>query len=125
MKYPTPKSSESSELRTPQAMREGPPICCANSLSTRSADGADVLQLEEALTRLGYSLQQVAKIKAYIDENKTIVGAPGLHPMHTAVFACSGASAGRSGASSAWIEPGISPVSATSTKISGSSGIEG
>lgn len=42
-----------------------------------------------ALRRLGYDAAQVEAIAAYIDENKTIVGAPGLHPMHTAVFACS------------------------------------
>ena len=42
-----------------------------------------------ALRRLGYSPQQVKGITNYIDENKTILGAPGLDPAHTAVFACS------------------------------------
>ena len=42
-----------------------------------------------ALRRLGYSAEQVEAITAYIDENKTILGAPGLQDQHTAVFACS------------------------------------
>jgi ribonucleoside-diphosphate reductase alpha chain len=42
-----------------------------------------------ALRRLGYSEAQVQAIVAYIDENKTILGAPALDPSHTAVFACS------------------------------------
>jgi ribonucleoside-diphosphate reductase alpha chain len=42
-----------------------------------------------ALRRLGYSDQAVDAIVAYIDENKSIVGAPGLDPAHLAVFACS------------------------------------
>ena len=42
-----------------------------------------------ALRRLGYSPQQISAINAYIDENKTILGAPGLDPQHVAVFACS------------------------------------
>ncbi|MEM9613324.1 MAG: vitamin B12-dependent ribonucleotide reductase [Actinomycetota bacterium] len=42
-----------------------------------------------ALRRLGYSATQVQAIVDYIDENKTILGAPGLDPAHTAVFACS------------------------------------
>ncbi|MEM8925448.1 MAG: vitamin B12-dependent ribonucleotide reductase, partial [Actinomycetota bacterium] len=42
-----------------------------------------------ALRRLGYSEGQVTAITDYIDENKTIVGAPGLDPGHVAVFACS------------------------------------
>jgi ribonucleoside-diphosphate reductase alpha chain len=42
-----------------------------------------------ALTRLGYSSDQVDEIIAYIDEHKTIVGAPYLTADHLAVFACS------------------------------------
>ncbi|MGC8510457.1 MAG: vitamin B12-dependent ribonucleotide reductase [Acidimicrobiales bacterium] len=42
-----------------------------------------------ALRRLGYSEDQVAAIVAYIDEHKSIVGAPGLRPEHLSVFACS------------------------------------
>jgi ribonucleoside-diphosphate reductase alpha chain len=42
-----------------------------------------------ALTRLGYSPDQVDEIIAYIDEHKTIVGAPYLSAEHLAVFACS------------------------------------
>ncbi|MEL7156404.1 MAG: vitamin B12-dependent ribonucleotide reductase [Actinomycetota bacterium] len=42
-----------------------------------------------ALRRLGYSANQIEAIVDYIDENKTILGAPGLDPAHTAVFACS------------------------------------
>jgi ribonucleoside-diphosphate reductase alpha chain len=42
-----------------------------------------------ALTRLGYSPDQVDEIIAYIDLHKSIVGAPYLAPEHLAVFACS------------------------------------
>ncbi len=42
-----------------------------------------------ALRRLGYSAQQISAISAYIDVNKTIIGAPGLDPQHVPVFACS------------------------------------
>ena len=42
-----------------------------------------------ALTRLGYSPDQVDEIIAYIDEHKSIVGAPYLTADHLAVFACS------------------------------------
>ena len=42
-----------------------------------------------ALRRLGYAGSQVADIEAYIDLNKTIVGAPHLDPAHLEVFACS------------------------------------
>ena len=42
-----------------------------------------------ALSKLGYSPTEVDSIVAYIDENKTIVGAPELRPEHLAVFACS------------------------------------
>jgi ribonucleoside-diphosphate reductase alpha chain len=42
-----------------------------------------------ALHVLGYSEDEVAAIEAYIDENKSIVGAPALKPEHLPVFACS------------------------------------
>ncbi len=42
-----------------------------------------------ALTKLGYSADQVDVIVRYIDENKTIVGAPALRSEHLPVFACS------------------------------------
>jgi len=42
-----------------------------------------------ALRVLGYSPDEVAAIIAYIDEHKTIVGAPALRAEHMAVFACS------------------------------------
>ncbi len=42
-----------------------------------------------ALRRLGYSEQQVTEIVAYVDEHKSIVGAPHLRAEHLAVFACS------------------------------------
>jgi ribonucleoside-diphosphate reductase alpha chain len=42
-----------------------------------------------ALTRLGYSPDQVDEIIAYIDVHKSIVGAPYLTSEHLAVFACS------------------------------------
>ncbi len=42
-----------------------------------------------ALRQLGYSDAQVAAIITYIDEHKSIVGAPGLRPEHLGVFACS------------------------------------
>jgi ribonucleoside-diphosphate reductase alpha chain len=42
-----------------------------------------------ALKQLGYGPEQVEEIIAYIDEHKTIVGAPGLASEHLAVFACS------------------------------------
>ena len=42
-----------------------------------------------ALTRLGYPADQVDEIIAYIDEHKTIVGAPYLSAEHLSVFACS------------------------------------
>ena len=41
------------------------------------------------VTLLGYSEDEVAAIEAYIDENKSIVGAPALRPEHLPVFACS------------------------------------
>ena len=42
-----------------------------------------------ALRRLGYDDNQVADIASYIDEHKSIIGAPHLSPDHLAVFACS------------------------------------
>lgn len=42
-----------------------------------------------ALDALGYSQDEIKKIVAYIDEEKTITGAPGLKPEHKDVFACS------------------------------------
>ncbi len=42
-----------------------------------------------ALRRLGYSDEQVDAIIAYIDEHKSIIGAPGFNPEHLPVFACS------------------------------------
>jgi ribonucleoside-diphosphate reductase alpha chain len=42
-----------------------------------------------ALRRLGYSDAQVDAIVAYIDEHKTILGAPHVAPEHIPVFACS------------------------------------
>jgi ribonucleoside-diphosphate reductase alpha chain len=42
-----------------------------------------------ALKNLGYTKQQADDIVAYIDEEKTILGAPHLKKEHEAVFACS------------------------------------
>ncbi len=42
-----------------------------------------------ALRRLGYTDEQIADIVAYIDENKTILGAPHVESEHVPVFACS------------------------------------
>jgi ribonucleoside-diphosphate reductase alpha chain len=42
-----------------------------------------------ALRQLGYTDEQVGAIVAYIDANKSIVGAPHLSPDHLSVFACS------------------------------------
>jgi len=42
-----------------------------------------------ALKALGYSDDEIGGITAYIDENKTIVGAPGFKAAHLPVFACS------------------------------------
>jgi adenosylcobalamin-dependent ribonucleoside-diphosphate reductase len=42
-----------------------------------------------ALGQLGYSDEEVAKIVGYIDEHKTIVGAPAFKFEHLPVFACS------------------------------------
>jgi ribonucleoside-diphosphate reductase alpha chain len=42
-----------------------------------------------ALRRLGYTPEQIAEVVAYIDENKTILGAPHVAADHIPVFACS------------------------------------
>jgi ribonucleoside-diphosphate reductase alpha chain len=42
-----------------------------------------------ALERLGYTPEQISEIVAYIDEHKSILGAPHLQADHMAVFACS------------------------------------
>ncbi|HEX4866246.1 MAG TPA: vitamin B12-dependent ribonucleotide reductase [Acidimicrobiales bacterium] len=42
-----------------------------------------------ALRRLGYTPEQIDEIVAYVDENKSILGAPHLAAEHIAVFACS------------------------------------
>ena len=42
-----------------------------------------------ALRRLGYSDEQVDAIIQYIDEHKSIIGAPAFDPEHLPVFACS------------------------------------
>jgi ribonucleoside-diphosphate reductase alpha chain len=45
--------------------------------------------IPRALARLGYDEHQVGEIIAYIDVNKSILGAPHLAPEHVPVFACS------------------------------------
>ena len=45
--------------------------------------------IPRALRKLGYSDEQVDAIVAYIDEHKTIMGAPDFNPEHLPVFACS------------------------------------
>ncbi len=45
--------------------------------------------IPRALRRLGYDGQQVDDIIAYIDEQKSILGAPHLAASHVSVFACS------------------------------------
>jgi len=45
--------------------------------------------IPRALRRLGYDARQVDDIVAYIDREKTILGAPHLASEHVAVFACS------------------------------------
>ncbi len=45
--------------------------------------------VSRALKAMGYTPKQVEDIVAYIDEEKTIVGAPGLKEEHLPVFACS------------------------------------
>ena len=55
----------------------------------------------QALMRLGYAPEDVAKIVDFIDANGTIEGAPGLKPEHLPVFDCSLAPMG-GGRSIAW-----------------------
>jgi ribonucleoside-diphosphate reductase alpha chain len=45
--------------------------------------------IPRALRRLGYDAEQVTDIIAYIDDNKSILGAPHLAEEHISVFACS------------------------------------
>ena len=45
--------------------------------------------IPRALRRLGYDAAQAAEIIAYIDENKSILGAPHLAAEHVSVFSCS------------------------------------
>jgi len=45
--------------------------------------------IPRALRRLGYDTAQIEAIVAYIDEHKTILGAPHLDAAHLPVFACS------------------------------------
>ncbi len=45
--------------------------------------------IPRALRRLGYDESQVAEIVAYIDINKSILGAPHISADHVSVFACS------------------------------------
>ncbi|MGE0511357.1 MAG: vitamin B12-dependent ribonucleotide reductase [Acidimicrobiia bacterium] len=45
--------------------------------------------IPRALRKLGYTPQQIDEIVAYIDHNKSIIGAPHLDPAHLTVFACS------------------------------------
>ena len=45
--------------------------------------------IPRALRKLGYRDEQIDAIITYIDEHKTIVGAPELDPSHLPVFACS------------------------------------
>lgn len=45
--------------------------------------------IPRALRRLGYTTQQVDDIVAYIDVNKSILGAPHMESNHVSVFACS------------------------------------
>ena len=42
-----------------------------------------------ALHRLGYSEEEISDIIAYVDEHKSILGAPHISPDHLSVFACS------------------------------------
>jgi len=55
----------------------------------------------QALMKLGYAPEDVAKIVDYIDANGTIEGAPGFKPEHLAVFDCSLTPAG-GGRSISW-----------------------
>ncbi len=42
-----------------------------------------------ALRRLGYTDEEIADIATYVDQRKSILGAPHISPDHLAVFACS------------------------------------
>src|SRR5207245_4024811 len=42
-----------------------------------------------ALAKMGYDVDQINEVVAYIDEHKSIVGAPHLAAEHLPVFACS------------------------------------
>ena len=58
-----------------------------------------------ALARLGYESDAVDRIVAYVDENGTIEGAPGLWDEHLAVFDCAFKSAGPSQGEGRSIKP--------------------
>ena len=45
--------------------------------------------IPRALSKLGYTPDQVAEVVMYINENMSIIGAPHVAPDHLAVFACS------------------------------------
>ncbi len=45
--------------------------------------------IPRALRKLGYDPTQINDVVAYIDSNKSLIGAPHLAPEHLAVFACS------------------------------------
>src|SRR6476660_659939 len=45
--------------------------------------------IPRALRKLGYSDTQVDALVAYINEHKTLIGAPDFNPEHLPVFACS------------------------------------
>src|SRR4051812_5012386 len=45
--------------------------------------------IPRALRKLGYTAQQIDEIDAYIETEKTILGAPHVAPAHIPVFACS------------------------------------
>ena len=45
--------------------------------------------IPRALRKLGYNPTQINDVVAYIDSNKSLIGAPHLAPEHLAVFACS------------------------------------
>ena len=45
--------------------------------------------IPRALRKLGYSDQEISDITAYIDQHKSILGAPHVLPAHLPVFACS------------------------------------
>jgi len=59
-----------------------------------SGEGANAMVIvnqtvPRALKHLGYTSDEVDAIVDYIDEHKSILGAPGLKPEHLEVFACS------------------------------------